>query len=117
MSTTAAPSPTLAPAGRGIPTPGITDTPGDDRSFTQGADSGETHASGFRAALVLAVLLTVPAVYLVGRGDLSAHDALVRFGCAWAFATAGVALVRSTVGGGSKSSPASPGSVGDAGAA
>jgi hypothetical protein len=54
---------------------------------------------------VLAVLLTVPAVYLVARGELSAHDALVRFGCAWAFATAGVALVLSTVGGGSVAVP------------
>lgn len=56
-------------------------------------------SAGFRSAVVLAVLLTVPAVYLVGRGDLSAHDALVRFGCAWAFAAGGVGLLLSTVGG------------------
>jgi hypothetical protein len=48
--------------------------------------------------LVLAVLLTIPAVYLVGKGELSAHDALVRFGCACAFAAGGVALLLSTVG-------------------
>lgn len=59
----------------------------------------ESRPSGFRTAVVLAVLLTVPAVYLVARGELSAHDALVRFGCAWAFAAGGVALVLSTVGG------------------
>src|SRR6476661_11103115 len=75
MTTTAAPLPTRAP------------------------DADEIRPSGFRAAVVLAVLLTVPAVYLVGRGELSAHDAMVRFGCAWAFATGGVALVLSTVGG------------------
>lgn len=66
----------------------------------------ESRPSGFRTAVVLAVLLTVPAVYLVARGELSAHDALVRFGCAWAFATAGVALVLSTVAGGSTAVPA-----------
>src|SRR6476661_611483 len=74
MTTTAAPLPTRAP------------------------DADEIRPSGFRAAVVLAVLLTVPAVYLVGKGELSAHDALVRFGCAWAFAAGGVALVLSTVG-------------------
>ncbi|QGN58005.1 hypothetical protein [Nostocoides sp. HKS02] len=78
MSTTAAPAPTQV-----------------------SVDGGETPRSGFRPAVVLAVLLTVPAVYLVGKGELSAHDALVRFGCAWAFATAGIALVLSTVGGSS----------------
>jgi hypothetical protein len=58
--------------------------------------------------VVLAVLLTVPAVFLVARGELSAHDAMVRFGCAWAFATGGVALVLSTVGGGSASQDGEP---------
>ena|SRR6476661_2920575 len=82
MTTTAAPLPTRAP------------------------DADEIRPSGFRAAVVLAVLLTVPAVYLVGKGELSAHDALVRFGCAWAFTTGGVALVLSTVGGGSAPHPA-----------
>ena len=70
--------------------------------------SSDGRPSGFRAGLVLAVLLTVPAAYLVGRGQLSAHDALVRFGCAWAFATGGIALVLSTVGGSSVPNGAAP---------
>lgn len=73
---------------------------------TSGAQSAATPPSGFRAALVLAVVLTVPAVYLVGVGDLSAQDALVRFGCAWAFAAGGVALVLSS--GGTSSVPVAP---------
>lgn len=54
------------------------------------------------------MLLTGPAVYLVAKGELSAHDALVRFGCAWAFATGGVALVLSTVGGAATSDDGRP---------
>lgn len=101
MSTTAAPAPTQVPVGSGLADRGAARTHRGDGSFARGAERGEARPSGFRSAVVLAVLLTVPAVYLVGKGELSAHDALVRFGCAWAFATSGVALVLATVGGSS----------------
>ena len=97
MTTTAAPGtparPTARAAGRSAAVPAPVAPPA--------ATPAGSRPSGFRAAVVLAVLLTGPAVYLVAKGELSAHDALVRFGCAWAFATGGVALVLSTVGGGS----------------
>ena len=99
MTTTAAPGtparPAAGPASR--PAPAAVSAP----AAATAASQAGSRPSGFRAAVVLAVLLTGPAVYLVARGELSAHDALVRFGCAWAFATGGVALVLSTVGGGS----------------
>ena len=98
MTTTAAPGTPARPA----PAP----------ASAPAASTAAAHAgsppSGFRAAVVLAVLLTGPAVDLVARGELSAHDALVRFGCAWAFATGGVALVLSTVGGGSAAQDGKP---------
>src|SRR5690349_14697240 len=119
MTTTAAPTaPTSAGRVRsGATSPGTARTPEEGVAGGAGvptagaatrAERREPGPSGFHAAVVLAVLLTVPAVFLVARGELSPHDAMVRFGCAWAFATGGVALVLSTVGGGSVSQDGEP---------
>jgi hypothetical protein len=116
VTTTAAPGTPARPAGRPAPAPAA------PPAAATVAAQGGTRPSGFRPAVVLAVLLTGPAVYLVAKGELSPHDALVRFGCAWAFATGGVALVLSTVGGGyagvdgTSADPAAP-SAGASGAA
>ena len=106
MTTTAAPGTPARPAGRPAPATVSSASAGSVR--TPGATQAGSTPSGFRAAVVLALLLTGPAVYLVAKGELSPHDALVRFGCAWAFATAGVALVLSTVGGGSSAAGGDP---------
>ncbi|HET8766782.1 MAG TPA: hypothetical protein VFM86_05600 [Pedococcus sp.] len=106
MTTTAAPGTPARPAGRPAPAAASSASAGSVR--TPGATPAGSTPSGFRAAVVLALLLTGPAVYLVAKRELSPHDALVRFGCAWAFATAGVALVLSTVGGGSSAAGGDP---------
>lgn len=117
MTTTAAPGTPARPAGTPARPAGrpasAPASPAAGRSAgrsvgTPGATQAGSTPSGFRAAVVLALLLTGPAVYLVAKGELSPHDALVRFGCAWAFATGGVALVLSTVGGGSAADGGEP---------
>ncbi|KQU65289.1 hypothetical protein [Phycicoccus sp. Root101] len=54
-------------------------------------------SSRFKSSVLLGAMLFAPAAFLVLRGNLSVNEALVRFGCALAFAMIGTAVVISSL--------------------
>lgn len=71
--------------------------------------------SRFTSSVLLGGMLFAPAAFLVFRGNLSIHEALLRFGCALLFAMLGTALVLSAtpVPGSARDTADQPGGAGD----
>lgn len=64
---------------------------------TAAAVPASNGSSRFTSSVLLGAMLFAPAAFLVLRGNLSANEALIRFGCALLFAMVGTAVVIGTM--------------------